>query len=99
MHLKGGGGGGGGNRLCRSLSTRRGSPFMGKHFRCKVYTGGRLSLGVAIVKKAELWLCNISVKYWINIFCNILSYEVVIKLIEMCFENNIKCLLNVNKWI
>ena len=28
-----------------------------------------------------------------------LSYEVVVKLIEMCFENNIKCLLNVNKWI
>ena len=51
-----------GNSLYRILSTRHGSPFMGKHFRFKVYTGGQLSLGAAIVKKVELWLCNIFVK-------------------------------------
>ena len=49
----GGGGGGGGNSLYRSLSTGHDSSFMRKHFRCKVYTGGQLSLGVPIVKKAE----------------------------------------------
>ena len=37
-------------------STGRGSPFMGKIFRCKVYTGGRRSFEVAIVKKANMWL-------------------------------------------
>ena len=47
------------------------------------------------MKKAKLWLCNIFVKVLDKKFL----YEVVIKLIEMCFENNIKCLLNVNKWI
>ena len=33
-------------------------PLWEKHFRCKGYTGGRRSLKAAIVKKAELWLCN-----------------------------------------
>ena len=51
------------------------------------------------MKKARLWLCNLFVKYWTNKFCNIILYEVVIKLIVICFENNIKCSLNVNKWI
>ena len=30
-------------------------------------------------------------------FCNIFLYEVVIKLIVICFEKNITCSLNVNK--
>ena len=30
---------------------------------------------------------------------NICLYEVEINLITICFENNIKCSLNVNKWI
>ena len=47
------------------------------------------------MKKVELWLCNIFVK----VVCNIRLYEVVIKLIVICFENNIKCSLNVNKRI
>ena len=38
----------GGSSLCRSLSTERGSPFMGKHFKCKVYTDGQLSFGVEV---------------------------------------------------
>ena len=35
--------------------TGRGSPFMGKHFRCKMYTNERRSFEVAIVKKAKMW--------------------------------------------
>ena len=46
----------GGNSLCRSLSTERGSPFMGKHFRCKVYTDGRLSFEAERLNKVDLWL-------------------------------------------
>ena len=42
--------------LCRSLSTGRDSLFMGKHFRYRVYTGGRLSFGAERLKKADLWL-------------------------------------------
>ena len=51
------------------------------------------------MKKDGLWLCNLFVKYWTNKFGNIRLYEVVIKLIIICFENNIICSLNVNKWI
>ena len=32
------------------------SPFMGKHFRCRVYIGGYRSFEVVIVKKANMWL-------------------------------------------
>ena len=32
--------------------TRRGSPYMGKHFRCRENTGGRLSFEASIVRKA-----------------------------------------------
>ena len=46
----------GGNSLYRSLSTRHGSPFMGKHLRCRVYTGGRLSFEAERLKKVDLWL-------------------------------------------
>ena len=41
------------------FSTRRGSPYMGKHFRCREYTGGRRSFEATIVKKAGLWLMKI----------------------------------------
>ena len=44
----------GGNSLCRSLSTGHGSPFMGKHFKCRVYTGGRLSFGGREVEESRL---------------------------------------------
>ena len=60
FRVGGGGGGGGvgwgGNSLYRSLSTGRDSPFIGKHFRCRVYTGGRLSFRVERLKKVDLWL-------------------------------------------
>ena len=46
----------GGNSLCKSLSTRRDSPLMGKYFRCRVYTSGQLSFGAERSKKADLWL-------------------------------------------
>ena len=36
------------------FSTGHGSPFIGKHFRCKVYTGGRLSFGAERLKKADI---------------------------------------------
>ena len=45
-----------------SFSIRRGSPYMGLHFRCRADIDGRLSLGAKIVKKAGLWLCNLFVK-------------------------------------
>ena len=51
------------------------------------------------MKKTRLWLCNIFVKVLDKQVCNIRLYEVVIKLIIICFENNIKCSLNVNKRI
>ena len=33
-----------------------GSPFMGKHFKCKVYTGGRRSFEAVIEKRATCGL-------------------------------------------
>ena len=51
------------------------------------------------MKKAGLWLCNLFVKVLDKQICNIRLYEVVIKLIVIYFENNIKCSLNVNKQI
>ena len=51
------------------------------------------------MKKARLCLCNLFVKVLDKQVCNIRLYEVVIKLIIICFENNIKCSLNVNKRI
>ena len=51
------------------------------------------------MKKARLWLCNLFVKVLDKQVCNIHLYEVVIKLIVICFKHNIKCLLNVNKQI
>ena len=39
-------------------STGHGSPFMGKPFRCREYTGGRRSFEAVVVKKAGLWLCK-----------------------------------------
>ena len=39
-----------------SFSTRRGSPYTGKYFRCETNTGERRSFEVAIVKKADMWL-------------------------------------------
>ena len=51
------------------------------------------------MKKVELWLCNVFVKVLDKQVCNIGLYEVEIKLTVICFENNIKCSLNVNKWI
>ena len=48
--------GGGGNSLYRSLSTGRGLPFKGKHFKCRVYTDGWLSFEADRLKKANLWL-------------------------------------------
>ena len=38
------------------FSTGRGSPYMGKYFRCKKYIGGRRSCKTTIVKKAGFWL-------------------------------------------
>ena len=51
------------------------------------------------MKKARLWLCNLFVKVLDKQVCNIRLYGVVIKLTVICFENNIKCSLNVNKGI
>ena len=51
------------------------------------------------MKKAGLWLCNVFVKVLDKQVYNIRLYEVVIKLTIICFENNIKCLLKVNKRI
>ena len=51
------------------------------------------------MKKAGLWLCNLFVKVLDKQVLNILLYEVITKLIVICFENNIKCSLNVNKQI
>ena len=51
------------------------------------------------MKKVRLWLCNLLVKVLNKQVCNIRLYEVVIKLIVICFENYIKCSLNVNKRI
>ena len=51
------------------------------------------------MKKVGLWLCNLFVKVLGKQVCNIYLYEVVIKLIVICFENNIKCSLNENKRI
>ena len=39
--------------------TGRSSPNMGKHFRCKEYTGGRRSFEATIMKKTILWLMKI----------------------------------------
>ena len=47
------------------------------------------------MKKVRLWFCNLFVK----VLDKQVLYEVVIKLIVICFENNIKCLLNVNNCI
>ena len=49
------------------------------------------------MKKTGMWLYNLFVKVLDKQVCNICLYEVVIKLIVMCFEDNIKCSLNVNK--
>ena len=38
----------------RIFSTGRGSPYMGKYFKCRKYTGGRRSYEAAIVKKVGL---------------------------------------------
>ena len=51
------------------------------------------------MKKTGLWLCNLFGKVLDKQVCNIRLYEVVIKLTLICFENNIKCSLNINKWI
>ena len=51
------------------------------------------------MKKAGLWLCNLFIKVLDKQVCNIHLYEVVIKLTVICFENNIKYSLNVNKQI
>ena len=51
------------------------------------------------MKKVGLWLCNFFVKVLDKHVGNIRLYEVVIKLIVICFENNIKCSLYVNKRI
>ena len=40
----------------RIFSIGRGSPYMGKYFKCRKYTGGRRSYEAVIVKKAGLWL-------------------------------------------
>ena len=70
---------------------------MGKHFKCRVYIDERLSFGVERLKRPT---CS-----WYSSFCKTLEITrfgiccvcngVVIK----CFENNIKCLLNVAKRI
>ena len=39
-----------------SFSTRRGSPYKGKYFKCGTNTGGRRSFEAAIVKKVDMWL-------------------------------------------
>ena len=39
-----------------SFSTRRGSPYKGKYFRCGTDTGGRCSFEAAIVKTIDIWL-------------------------------------------
>ena len=49
------------------------------------------------MKKIGLWFRNLFVKVLDKQVCNIRLYEVVSKLIVICFENNIKCSLNVNK--
>ena len=51
------------------------------------------------MKKAGLWLYNLFVKVFDKQVCNICLYDVIIKLIVICFKNNIKCSLNVNKRI
>ena len=51
------------------------------------------------MKKDGLWLCNLFVKVLDKQVLNILLYEVITKLIVICFENNIKCSLNVKKHI
>ena len=38
------------------FSTGHGSPFMGKHFKCKVYTGRQLSFEAERLKKVDIWL-------------------------------------------
>ena len=40
----------------RIFSTGHGSPYMGKYFKCRKYTGGLRSYKAPIVKKAGLWL-------------------------------------------
>ena len=51
------------------------------------------------MKKAGLWLCKLFVKVLDKQVYNIRLHEVVIKLTIICFENNIKCSLNVKKRI
>ena len=38
------------------FSTKRGSPYKGKYFKCGTDTGERRSFEAAIVKKAYMWL-------------------------------------------
>ena len=42
--------------LIGNFSIGRGSLFMGKHLRYRVYIGGRRSFEAAIVKKDNMWL-------------------------------------------
>ena len=64
-------------------STGHGSPFMGKHFRCKEYNGGRCSFEATIIKKSGLWLYKKNL--FVNFMCklvlphNLLCKRVVIK--------------------
>ena len=51
------------------------------------------------MKKAGLCLCNLFVKVLDKQVCYICLYEIVIKHVVICFENNTKCSLNVNKQI
>ena len=39
-----------------SFSTRRGSPYKGKYFKCRTDTSGWSSFEAAIVKKVDMWL-------------------------------------------
>ena len=44
----------GGVSSIESFSTKRGSPYKGKYFRCGTDTDGRRSFEAAIVKKANM---------------------------------------------
>ena len=78
----------------RVYSTRHGSPFMGKHFRCKEYTGGRSLFEAAIVKKVGFWLYK---NLFVNFMCKLvlphilLCKRVVIKLLWALFNYNFAC--------
>ena len=74
--------------------TGRDSSIMGKHLRCRKYTGERRSLEDTIVKKARLWLFkNLFVNFMCKLVlpCVLLCKGVVIKPLWTVFNYNLTC--------